>query len=156
MVPGSSFGWPQAREDDRERAVQAALVMTQEIPTITVPSCPSWRLDVRVGIATGHVVISRATDGENPQIVGEAPNLAERMKEACPAGSVVIDPATRRLIGVNFELVELGERTLKGFDEPMQICQVLAPRQGLTRFEGTHFGGTTLASHQGATGTWRC
>ena len=140
---GSSFGWPQAHEDDRERAVHAALVMTQEIPTITVPSCPSWRLNVRVGIATGHVVISRAADGENPQIVGEAPNLAERMKEACPAGSVVIDPATRRLIGVNFELVELGERTLKGFDEPMQICQVLAPRQGLTRFEGTHFGGTT-------------
>jgi class 3 adenylate cyclase/tetratricopeptide (TPR) repeat protein len=137
----SLFGWRDAHEDDPARAVHAALMMTQEIPKIPVPSSPDWRLDVRVGIATGHVVISRVAGRESPQIIGETPNLAERMKQACPPASVVIDAATRRLVGANFELVELGDRLLKGFDEPVQICQVLAPRAGLTRFEGAHFGG---------------
>jgi predicted ATPase len=105
-----------------------------------VPTSVDWQLNVRVGIATGHVVISGTAGTEIPQIVGETPNLAERIKEACPVASVVIDPATRRLVGANLELVDLGNHPLKGFDGSVQICQVVAPRAGVTRFEGSHSG----------------
>src|SRR5262249_52760370 len=112
------FGWPQAHEDDPLRAGHAALLIAHEMPTIQVPSSPDWRLNVRIGVATGHVV-TRATPGaEIPQIVGETPTRAERLKAACPVGSVVIDPATRKLVGANFEIVELGAQPLKGFDDP--------------------------------------
>jgi class 3 adenylate cyclase/tetratricopeptide (TPR) repeat protein len=134
------FGWPQAHEDDPLRAIHAALMMTREMPAIGVPSSPDWRLNVRVGIATGHVVVSWVAGTEIPQIVGETPSLAERLKEACPVAAVVIDPATRRLVGANFDLAELGNHHLKGFDGPVQICQVVAPRAGVTRFEGSRSG----------------
>jgi class 3 adenylate cyclase/tetratricopeptide (TPR) repeat protein len=134
------FGWPQAHEDDPLRAVHAGLTMTRELPAIEMTFASDWRMNVRIGIATGHVVITGISGSEIPQIVGETPNRAERMKQACPVASVVIDSATRRLVGANFELVELGARSLKGFSGSAQICQVVGPREGVTRFEGSHSG----------------
>src|SRR6267378_2022111 len=114
------------------------------------PSSPDWRLNVRVGVATGHVVISVSSDEKVPQIVGETPNLAERIKSACPVASVVIDPTTHRLVGANFEMVELGAQLLKGFDASMQVYHVVAPR-AVTRFEGRHSAGAVrrLVGRQG-------
>ena len=134
------FGWPRAHEDDALRAVHAALKMVAELPGIAVPSAPDWRLDVRIGVASGHVVISAKSGDEIPQIVGETPNLAERLKGACPVASVVIDPLTRRLVGGHFELADLGAHIFKGFAESIRVCQVVAPRTGVTRFEGSHPG----------------
>ena len=134
------FGWPRAHEDDALRAVHAALKMVAELPEVTVPSMPHWRLDVRIGVATGHVVISATSGDEIPQIVGETPNLAERMKSACPVASVVIDPLTRRLVGAHFELADLGDQIFKGFAESIRVFKVVAPRAGVTRFEGSHPG----------------
>jgi class 3 adenylate cyclase len=147
------FGWPQAHEDDPLRAVHAALVMTSEIPAIGVPSSPDWKLNVRVGIATGHVVVSGLAGTEIPHIVGETLSLAERLKEACPVASVVIDPATRRRVGDHCELMELENRLLKGFDGPVQICRVVALRAGVTRFEGSRSGGAAcrLVGREGDT-----
>jgi class 3 adenylate cyclase len=53
------FGWPQAHEDDAERAVRAGLQLVQEIPRLEPGA--GERLEARVGIATGHVVVGRAT-----------------------------------------------------------------------------------------------
>jgi class 3 adenylate cyclase len=144
------FGYPRAHEDDSLRAVHAALAMAREIPLIVVPSSPDWRLNVRVGVATGHVVISISSDEKIPQIVGETPNLAERIKTACPVASVVIDPTTHRLVGANFEMVELGAQLLKGFGASMQVYHVVAPRS-VTRFEGRHSAGAVrrLVGRQG-------
>jgi class 3 adenylate cyclase/tetratricopeptide (TPR) repeat protein len=147
----SWFGWPHAHEDDPHRAVHAGLAMVRDLPTISIPIFQDWRLAVRVGVATGHVVISNSTTSSVPQAVGETPNRAERLKNACPVGSVVIDSATRNLVGENFELIELGQHHLKGFTEPVEICQVVSARAGITRFEGSHTHGTVrrLVGRQG-------
>jgi class 3 adenylate cyclase/tetratricopeptide (TPR) repeat protein len=134
----SWFGYPGAHEDDPVRAVHAGLAMARQLPTIRIPSSHDWRLNVRVSIATGHVVISNSPASGLPQAVGETPNRAERLKEACPVGSLVIDSATRNLVGANFEFVDLGLHRLKGFSEPAEVCQVLSARAGITRFEGSH------------------
>ena len=147
----SWFGWPRTHEDDPLRAVHAGLAMIRELPALEVPSSSDWRLNVRVGVATGYVVISSNAEPGSPQAVGETPNRAERLKEACPVGAVVIDPATRNLVGANFELVELGPHRLKGFGESVEICQVLTARAGITRFEGSHAHGSVrrLVGRQG-------
>jgi Adenylate cyclase, family 3 (some proteins contain HAMP domain) len=107
------FGWPRAHEDDALRAVHAALTMAREAPAIRMPSSLDWQLNVRVAIATGHVVISGIAGNDIPQIVGETPSRAERIKAVCPVASVVIDPTTRSLVGANFDLVELGPHQLR-------------------------------------------
>ena len=132
------FGWPQAHEDDAMRAIHAGLEMIVQIPKHKVPHLPEWKLDVRVGIATGTVIIDGSNRYGKLQISGETPNLADRLKGACPPAAVVIDSLTKKLVGANFELEELGQHSLKGFGEPIQVCKVIAPRYGLTRFEGMH------------------
>src|SRR5436853_4944926 len=74
------FGYPQAHEDDAERAVRAGLqIVTTARP---VPAAPGGRLPVRVGIATGLVVVGDligAGESQERGVVGETPNLAARL-----------------------------------------------------------------------------
>ncbi len=132
------FGWPLAHEDDALRAIHAGLEMIVQIPKYKVPLVPDWNLDVRVGIATGTVILDKSNRYGRLQIAGVTTNLAERLKGACPSAAVVIDSLTKKLVGAHFELEELGQHSLKGFGEPIPVCKVIAPRYGLTRFEGMH------------------
>jgi class 3 adenylate cyclase len=95
------FGWPQAHEDDAERAVRAALAVTAAVGGLVTPSCE--RLTARAGISTGLVVVGDLVgsgEARERAVVGEAPNLAARLQSLAGPGGVVIDVATRRLVGV--------------------------------------------------------
>ncbi len=128
------FGWPQAHEDDAERAVRASLNIVEAVGAMD--------LQVRIGIATGPVVVGEtgAGDASVPKLaVGETPNLAARLQGLAGADEIVIGPSTRRLLGGTFELVDLGEQALKGIVEPVPAHRVagLAATEG--RFEArTH------------------
>ncbi|MDB6088890.1 MAG: adenylate cyclase, partial [Gammaproteobacteria bacterium] len=133
------FGYPQAHEDDAERAIRAGL----EIVTTArrVPVAPGGRLRVRVGIATGIVVVGDlvgAGDAHERGVVGETPNLAARLQTLAEPGSVVIDASTHKLTGEIFEYEELGEVELKGFVAPVAAWRVR--REGVveSRFEALH------------------
>jgi class 3 adenylate cyclase len=97
------FGWPEARETDAERAVRGALAIIAAIgqsPTL------SDRVRVRVGIATGLVVIGEPVGtGEARQqtAIGETPNLAVRLQALAGPDTVVISASTRLQIGGLFE-----------------------------------------------------
>ena len=109
------FGWPQAHEDDAERAVRAGLALVRTVGELEV--C-GRRLAARIGIATGLVVVGeRVGEGEAQEraVVGETPNLAARLQALAPPGSVVISQATRRLVGDLFELTDLGPTPDQGF-----------------------------------------
>ena len=88
------FGWPQAHEDDAERAVRAGLGLTGAVERLAVPSDEA--LAARVGIATGLVMVGDQL-GESPAdkdaVVGETPNLAARLQTVAQPGNVVIAPA---------------------------------------------------------------
>ena len=107
------FGYPQAHEDDAERAVRAGLELIHAVGGLK-SSAP---LQTRVGIATGLVVVGDLIGSGEAQergIVGETPNLAARLQGLAEPNSVVIAESTRKLLGNLFELEDLGASDLKG------------------------------------------
>ncbi len=77
------FGWPGAHEDDAERCVRAALEIVEAVKGVS----DTEPLAVRIGIATGQVVVGGApgaAGGEAGLAVGETPNLAARLQSSRP------------------------------------------------------------------------
>lgn len=130
------FGWPQAREDQAQRAVRAAMDAVRAVDELQFAH--ELTIEARAGIATGTVVIGdlvgdTATDVE--AIIGETPNLAARLQGEAEPGEVVIGPTTRRLIGEAFELVDMGGQSLKGFDDAVHAWRVVDEISAETRFD---------------------
>jgi class 3 adenylate cyclase len=136
------FGYPQAHEDDAERAVRAGLELIQAVGGLK-SSAP---LQTRVGIATGLVVVGDLIGSGEAQergIVGETPNLAARLQSVAEPNTVVIAESTRRLLGNLFELQELGVKNLKGLGGPVRAWAALRPASVESRFEALHASGMT-------------
>jgi class 3 adenylate cyclase len=130
------FGYPDAHEDDAERAVRAGLSIVDAIPRLKLHQGIS--LAVRVGIATGLVLAGNlAAEGNTSElaVIGETPNLAARLQHLAPPNGVVIAPSTRQLLGTLFEFESLGEHALKGFTEPVHAYRVVRERPIDSRFE---------------------
>src|SRR6266480_6795628 len=137
------FGYPQAHEDDAERAVRAGLELVKRIGKLN--AAVGEPLNARIGIATGLVVVGDLIgSGESQErgIAGETPNLAARLQERAEAGAVVLSDATRRLLGDLFELTKLTPSALKGFPEPVQAWRALGEGHAESRFAALH--GTRL------------
>jgi len=110
------FGYPQAHEDDAERAVRAGLALVEAVAKVDGRAAPVLR--VRVGIATGLVVVGDLLgEGASREhaVVGETPNMAARLQTVAEPDTVVIDSTTRRLVGELFEYGALGPVSIKGF-----------------------------------------
>jgi class 3 adenylate cyclase/predicted ATPase len=142
------FGYPQAHEDDAERAVRASLELIAAVPVLKTRSA----LQTRVGIATGLVVVGDVVDAGGPQergIIGETPNLAARLQGIAQPNTIVIAESTRRLLGDLFEFQDLGARELKGVAGPVRAWAALHARSVESRFEALHASGlTTLVGRQ--------
>jgi class 3 adenylate cyclase/predicted ATPase len=129
------FGYPQAHEDDAERAVRAGLGVVDGVGCLDVKSV---KLQVRVGIATGLVVVGDLIgegSAQEQSVVGETPNLAARLQALAEPGAVVIAAHTRRLVGDLFEYRDLGIVEVKGLAAPVPAWQVLRPSVVASRFE---------------------
>ena len=130
------FGYPEAHENDPERAITAALAMLEAVYRLTPMN--GHKPQVRIGIATGLAVVGDivgAGRGPERDIAGETPNLAARLQGVAQPGEVVISAATRRLGGGLFEYADLGGLTLKGFADPVQAWRVLGRSATESRFE---------------------
>ena len=131
------FGYPQAHEDDAERAVRTGVELIAAVSALKT----RVSLQTRVGIATGLVVVGDVMDAGGLQergIIGETPNLAARLQGVARPNMVVIAEATRKLLGNLFELEDLGIKELKGITEPVRVWAVLRPTSGASRFEALH------------------
>ena len=136
------FGYPEAEEDDAERAVGAALELVEAVASIKTRALPQ----IRVGVATGLVVVGDIGDPIGPRgrgIVGEAPNIALRLQAGAKPNQVIIAESTRRLVGNLFEVTPFGAMDLKGTDEPVRAWVVLRASTVATRFEALHAGDLT-------------
>jgi len=136
------FGYPEAHEDDAERAVRAGLELIAAVIALKTPAS----LQTRVGIATGLVVVGDLIGSGEAQergIVGETPNLAAHLQEIAEPNTVVIAEATRRLLGNLFELRDLGARDLKGIAEQVRAWVALRASTVESRFEALHPSGLT-------------
>ena len=137
------FGYPQAHEDDAERAVGAALAVIEAVGRL--PAHEDLR--VRLGIATGLAVVGDLIGEGAAQergVVGETPNLAARLQTLATPNTLVIAEATRRQIGELFDLEDLGPQQLAGFAEPQRAWRVLGESGEVSRFEALRSGETPL------------
>jgi class 3 adenylate cyclase/predicted ATPase len=134
------FGYPQAHEDDAERAVRAGLELITAVTALKVPA----PLQTHIGIATGLVVVGDligSGEAHERGIVGETPNLAARMQGVAEPNTVVIAEGTRKLLGNLFELQDLGAKEVKGITELVRAWAALRPASVESRFEALHAGG---------------
>src|SRR5262244_1107022 len=128
------FGYPQAHEDDAERAVRAGLELVTAVGGLKTHEL----LQTRVGIATGLVIVGDLIGSGASQeqtIVGETPNLAARLQGIAEPNGVVIAESTRKLVGNLFELEDLGAKNLKGISGPVRAWAALRPTSVESRFE---------------------
>ncbi len=135
------FGYPQAHEDDAERAVRAGLELLPAVGGLKTHAS----LQARIGIATGLVVVGDLVgsgEARDHGIVGETPNLAARLQGVAEPNMVVICDSTRRLLGNLFDLGDLGPRDLKGIG-PTRAWAVLRASSVESRFEAMHATGLT-------------
>jgi class 3 adenylate cyclase/pimeloyl-ACP methyl ester carboxylesterase len=129
------FGWPQAHEDDAERAVRAGLAIVEAVERL---ERAGGALSARVGIATGLVVVGDfivegATQEED--VVGVTPNLAARLEQLAEPGAVVISESTRHLLGSWFTITDLGPQQIRGIEAPVPAFRVLGEATAEGRFE---------------------
>jgi class 3 adenylate cyclase/tetratricopeptide (TPR) repeat protein len=145
------FGWPEAHDNDGERAARAGLAILDAIAKLnqhTPPPLPSPthsslgapqgrssnngggdrppQLAARVGIDSGAVVVG-AGAGKDADVFGETPNIAARLQATASPGTVLITAATHRLISGLFVVEALGPRALKGITTPPEVFQVIRP-----------------------------
>ena len=134
------FGYPQAHEDDAERAVRAGLELVAAVSGLKTHAA----LQTRVGIATGLVVVGDLIGSGASQeqaIVGETPNLAARLQGVAEPNSVVIAESTRKLVGNLFEFQGLGAQNLRGISGAVEAWAAIRPASVESRFDALHTSG---------------
>jgi len=125
------FGYPQAHEDDAERAIRAGREVLRglEMLSTRVEADHGVAITARVGIHTGSVVVGEMGGGEKREVLalGDTPNIAARLEGFADPGTVVVSDATLRLVAGVFVTADRGVPELKGIEEPIRVHQVLQP-----------------------------
>jgi class 3 adenylate cyclase len=126
------FGWPQAGEDDAERAVRAGLHVLESLHALRAElgAAHGVALDVRLALHSGMVVLGELGAGTRREVLalGDNASLAARLQELAPANGLLISDATLALARGAFETWPLGELAPRGFSRPVRVHQVLCMR----------------------------
>jgi TOMM system kinase/cyclase fusion protein len=141
------FGYPQAHEDDAQRAVRAGLGLVAAMGELNARLArhTGVRLAVRIGIHTGLVVVGEMGGGSRQEqlALGETPNVAARIQGLAAPDTVVISPATFRLVQGYFTCQDLGSHTLKGLAAPLLVYRILGESETQSRLEVAEASGFT-------------
>jgi class 3 adenylate cyclase/tetratricopeptide (TPR) repeat protein len=135
------FGWPQAREDDAGRAISAGLGLIEAIADLTPLAGETNPFAVRIGIATGPVVVGDIVGegaAQEAAVTGETPNLAARLQGIAEPNTVIVAATTRTLAGGQFTYDALGGQLLKGIDGETQVWRAISERRIESRFAAAH------------------
>ena len=134
------FGAPIALEDAPQRAIRSALAIHREINKFSEQLKSEKRIPsikMRIGIHTGPVIVG--TLGNDLRVefkaVGDTVNLASRMEGLAESGTTYVTENTFKLTEGLFRFEALGERRVKGKEEPVKVYQVIAPSTRRTRFD---------------------
>ncbi len=139
------FGYPHAHEHDAERAIHAGLAVLELVKALPREHCPDQGFEIatRIGIATGPVIVGELIGQETAKersVFGETPNLASRLQGLAAPNQLIIDSVTKRLVGGEFECADQGTVSLKGFEAPVRVWQVLSATPSASRFESYRSG----------------
>src|SRR5215831_12369357 len=141
------FGYPQAHEDDAQRAVRAGLGMVEALGQLNtrLEQKQGVRLAVRLGIHTGLVVVGDVGGGTRQEqlALGETPNLAARLQGLAAPNTLVVSATTFQLLGGFFACQPLGTPPLKGLAQPLAVYRVLYESMARSRLEAVGSTGWT-------------
>jgi class 3 adenylate cyclase/predicted ATPase len=141
------FGYPQAHEDDAQRAVHAGLEMVEGMITCNARLAQErgFRLVIRVGIHTGLVVVGEMGGGSRHEhlALGDTPNVAARLQGLTAPDTVLLSGATHRLVQGYFTEATLGPQTLKGVAAPVPVYRVLGASAAQSRLDAAAATGWT-------------
>lgn len=133
------FGYPQAHEDDAQRAVRAGLGMIDAVTSLNtrLQSRHGVELAIRLGCDTGLVVVGEVVGKARHELMalGDTPNIAARLQSVAEPNTLVIGPLTHDLVGGYFTCRPLGTPALKGVATPLEIYHVLHETSARTRLE---------------------
>ena len=133
------FGYPQAHEDDAQRAVRTALGILEAMGILNARLVQDQgvRLAVRIGIHTGLVVVGEMGSGGRHEhlALGDTPNLAARLQGLAAPDTVVLSDTTARLVQGYFVCQDRGVQTLKGIDTPVRVAQVVGESAAQSRLD---------------------
>jgi class 3 adenylate cyclase len=129
------FGYPQAQENDAERAARAALSIQRALAEVNRKNADAGKpaLNARVGIETGPVVVDAA--GE---IYGDAPNIAARVQALAEPGTVVMTARVQHQVAGLFVVEQCGSHELKGVPEPVTLYRLVRASGGGRRAGQRH------------------
>jgi predicted ATPase/class 3 adenylate cyclase len=154
------FGYPQAHEDDAQRAVRAGLSIVDAMRVLSARLAHDQgvRVAIRLGIHTGLVVVGAMGGGEKQEqlALGDTPNIAARLQGLAAPDTLVISEATSRLVQGYFVCRDLGMHTVKGVDQPLVVSQVLQASAAQSRLDvATARGLTPLVGREEEVGLLR-
>jgi class 3 adenylate cyclase len=138
------FGWPQAHEDDAERAARAALNIISSLALASTPH--GEKLEARIGIATGLVVVGDLIGegaSQEEAVIGETPNLAARLQSIAKPGQIVVSDTTRQLLSQSLDVDPLGQKDLKGISRPVDAYAILGEHENSKIAQVHQSGGST-------------
>ncbi|MBT3271334.1 AAA family ATPase [Candidatus Poribacteria bacterium] len=133
------FGYPQAHEDDAQRAVRAGLGILEAVTQLNPTLREQWgvELSLRIGLHTGLVVVGDiGGEGRHEQLaLGDVPNIAARVQAVADPDTVVITDATHRLVEGLFDCRELGPHTPTGTTHPVGLFEATHESGARNRFD---------------------
>ncbi len=133
------FGYPQAHEDDAQRAVRVGLGIVEAMGALNsrLAQRKGVRLAARVGVHTGLVVVGEVGEGGRQEqlALGETPNIAARLQSFAGPDTVVISGATARLVQGYFTVHDLGVQAFRGVATPLQVYRVLGVSGARSRLD---------------------
>ncbi|WNG16187.1 protein kinase [Cystobacter fuscus] len=143
------FGYPQAREDDAERAARAGLYLVTHLGTALqqkLPYLPRRELAVKVGLHTDTVVLDnlpQPLQGRAAALQGEAPQFATWLSRQAARDTVCLSPTTWRLVRGAFRTEPLGARSFQGLagEVTRELYRLVREKRTRGRFEQAHEAG---------------
>ncbi len=134
------FGVPSAHENDPERAAWAALAMMHDPTPEGHPP-----ISLRIGIHTGPVMVGAVDSTGEMSALGDAVNLASRLKDAAGENEILVSQDTFRHIRGIFDLQTLEPLPLRGKSEPVQVYRLRSARTRALRLTSSNLASETTA-----------
>jgi class 3 adenylate cyclase/tetratricopeptide (TPR) repeat protein len=135
------FGWPEAHDNNAERAAHAGLAIIDVISKLNEQSTRP-KLSARIGIDSGAVVVGAGTS-TSADVFGDTPNIAARVQAAALPNTVLITADTYRLLSGLFVVEDYGAQALKGIDRLTRLYRAIQPSGVHGRLEAAASRGLT-------------
>lgn len=129
------FGYPEAHENDAERAARAGLAIIEAVARLNEKT-RGQKLSVRVGVDSGAVVVGTGA-AHDTDVFGDTPNVAARVQEAAARDTVLITEDTHRLLSGLFVVKACGAPALKGVQRRIELYEIVRPSGARGRLEAT-------------------